>query len=37
MVDTPEEGFEYLQEGLTRFHLNPPKPEKAPEIAKTRP
>ena len=36
-VETPEEAFEYLQEGLTRFHLNPPKPEKAPEIAKTRP
>ncbi len=37
MVETPEEGFEYLREGLTRFHLNLPRPEKAPEIAKTRP
>ena len=37
MVDSPEEGFEYLKENLTRYHLTPqPKPQKAPEIAKTR-
>jgi len=37
MVDSPEEAFERLQEGLTRYHLQtiPPK-GKAPEIAKTR-
>ena len=37
-VDTPEEGFEYLKEGLTKYHLNglQPKPAKTPEIAKTR-
>src|SRR5579859_6571219 len=23
MVDTPEEGFEYLKEGLTKYHLGP--------------
>ena len=40
IVDTPEEGFEYLREGLTKYHLGPqPKTtgEPAPEIAKTRP
>ncbi len=37
MVDSPEEGFEYLREGLTRYHLGPaPRPARAPEIAKTR-
>jgi uncharacterized protein (TIGR00730 family) len=43
-VDTPEEGFEFLKNGLTQYHLGgPPKqqpeapPENAPEIAKTRP
>jgi uncharacterized protein (TIGR00730 family) len=37
MADTPEEAFEILRDGLTRFHLNvPPRPEKAPEIAETR-
>ncbi len=37
MVDSPEEGFEYLREGLTRYHLGPaPRPGRAPEIAKTR-
>jgi hypothetical protein len=39
MVDTPEEGFEYLKEGLTRYHLGPDRPrhggEVVPEIAKT--
>ncbi|HXZ78951.1 MAG TPA: TIGR00730 family Rossman fold protein [Terriglobales bacterium] len=37
MVDTPEEGFEYLKENLTRHHLGPTPREKEPEIAKTRP
>jgi uncharacterized protein (TIGR00730 family) len=39
MVDTPEEGFEFLKEGLTKYHLGPDRPrrlgEVAPEIAKT--
>jgi uncharacterized protein (TIGR00730 family) len=42
IVDSPEEGFEFLQEGLTRYHLGPHKPKRTeeaatPEIAKTRP
>ena len=40
IVDSPEEGFEYLREGLTKFHLIPaPKRvgERVPEIAKTNP
>ena len=39
MVDTPEEAFEVLKEGLTKFHLQPTKPgaEEGPEIAKTLP
>ncbi len=39
MADSPEEGFEFLREGLTRHHLDQPKPAAAglPEIAKTRP
>jgi uncharacterized protein (TIGR00730 family) len=41
MVDTPEEAFEVLKDGLTRFHLQPqparPSPEEGPEIAKTLP
>jgi uncharacterized protein (TIGR00730 family) len=38
MVDTPEEGFEILREGLTKYHLEPQRRvEKTPEIAKTRP
>ncbi|HEU5450400.1 MAG TPA: TIGR00730 family Rossman fold protein [Terriglobales bacterium] len=39
MVDSPEEGFEYLKDGLTRYHLQPqgpPQKGRAPEIAKTR-
>lgn len=36
-VDTPDEAFEVLRDGLTRYHLGPqPRREKAPEIAKTR-
>src|SRR5450755_3342007 len=39
IVDTPEEGFEFLREGLTEHHLETPKrtEEAAPEIAKTNP
>ena len=41
MVDTPEEGFEFLKEGLTKYHLGPDRPrrvgEVVPEIAKTNP
>jgi len=40
IVDSPEEGFEFLQDGLTRYHLQPEpkrKGEAMPEIAKTNP
>jgi uncharacterized protein (TIGR00730 family) len=41
MVDSPEEGFEYLRSGLTRYHLGPEQPKRkgevVPEIAKTNP
>ena len=40
MVDTPEEGFARLRDGLTKYHLEAPHPrqeDKAPGIAKTRP
>jgi len=42
LVDSPEEGFEYLKEGLTQHHLGPQQPKRTgeaatPEIAKTRP
>jgi predicted Rossmann-fold nucleotide-binding protein len=40
IVDSPEEGFEYLRDGLTEHHLGQPQPkvgERVPEIAKTRP
>jgi uncharacterized protein (TIGR00730 family) len=41
IVDTPEEGFEYLRAGLTEHHLEHERPrrtgEVAPEIAKTNP
>jgi uncharacterized protein (TIGR00730 family) len=42
IVDSPEEGFEFLRDGLTRYHLGPePKRrgegERVPEIAKTNP
>jgi uncharacterized protein (TIGR00730 family) len=40
VVDTPEEGFEFLRDGLTRYHLGQPtrrEGEGTPEIAKTRP
>jgi uncharacterized protein (TIGR00730 family) len=40
IVNSPEEGFEYLRDSLTKYHLGgqPKKPaEVMPEIAKTRP
>ena len=42
MFDSPEESFEYLKEGLTKYHLGPQQPKRTgeaatPEIAKTRP
>ncbi|HEY1263107.1 MAG TPA: TIGR00730 family Rossman fold protein [Terriglobales bacterium] len=38
MVDTPEEGFEVLRAGLTKYHLTMPAARrKTPEIAKTNP
>jgi uncharacterized protein (TIGR00730 family) len=40
IVDSPEEGFEFLRDGLTRYHLGPEpkhKGERVPEIAKTNP
>ena len=41
LVDSPEEGFEFLKDGLTKYHLGPDRPrrvgEVVPEIAKTNP
>jgi uncharacterized protein (TIGR00730 family) len=40
LVDSPEEGFEYLRDSLTKYHLGPQprRPGEAmPEIAKTNP
>ena len=41
IVDSPEEGFEFLREGLTKYHLGPERPKRVgevvPEIAKTNP
>jgi hypothetical protein len=40
IVDSPEEGFEFLRDGLTRYHLvqeQKHKGERVPEIAKTNP
>ncbi len=41
MVDSPEEGFESLRDGLVKYHLGPQLPkrvsEAVPEIAKTNP
>jgi len=39
IVDTPEDAFEFLKDGLTKYHLggSPKKQEVMPEIAKTRP
>ncbi len=38
VADTPEEAFEILRHGLTKYHLQEPRPrrEHAPEIAETR-
>jgi uncharacterized protein (TIGR00730 family) len=40
--DSPDESFEFLKEGLARYHLGPQQPKRGgdtaiPEIAKTRP
>jgi uncharacterized protein (TIGR00730 family) len=35
-VDSPEEAFNFLRAGLTKYHLGPQHPRKSPEIAKTR-
>ncbi len=39
IVDNPEDAFEFLRDGLTKYHLGgtPRKQEVLPEIAKTRP
>jgi len=41
IVDTPEEGMEFLKQALTKYHLGPERPrrlgEVVPEIAKTNP
>lgn len=37
MVDSVDDAFAALKDGLTRYHLNREQPQKAPEIAKTRP
>jgi uncharacterized protein (TIGR00730 family) len=41
IVDSPEEGFAFLREGLTKYHLGMPQAKRAgetvPEIAKTNP
>jgi len=41
MVDSPEEGFEFLRDGLVKYHLGPQQAKRTgeamPEIAKTNP
>src|SRR5271167_4899334 len=42
IADSPEESFQFLKEGLTKYHLAPQQPKRGgdaavPEIAKTRP
>lgn len=41
MADSPEAGFEFLRDGLSKYHLGPQQPkataEAVPEIAKTNP
>ncbi len=42
MADSPEESFEFLKEGLTKYHLGPQQAKRTgeaavPEIARTRP
>src|SRR5437879_9917588 len=36
MCDTPQEAFNYLREGLTRYHLGPQQPRRAVDIARTK-
>ena len=37
MADTPEDAFQFLRDGLTKYHLSPqPPPENEPDIARTR-
>ena len=37
VVDSPQEAFDFLRDGLTKYHLAPkPKADQLPEIAKTR-
>ena len=36
MVDSPEEGFEFLREGLTKYHLGPEPKRKGEVIAGNR-
>jgi uncharacterized protein (TIGR00730 family) len=37
MADTPEDAFQFLRDGLTKYHLTPQPPsENQPEIARTR-
>jgi hypothetical protein len=42
MSDSPEESFEFLKSGLTKYHLAPQQAKRSgepavPEIARTRP
>jgi uncharacterized protein (TIGR00730 family) len=41
VVNSPQEGFEFLRDGLTKYHLEEPTPKRkgdfVPEIAKTNP
>jgi uncharacterized protein (TIGR00730 family) len=42
MFDSPDESFEFLKDGLTKYHLGPQQPKRTgeaavPEIARTRP
>jgi uncharacterized protein (TIGR00730 family) len=36
MCDTPEEAFNYLRDGLTKYHLGPQQPKRAVDIARTK-
>jgi predicted Rossmann-fold nucleotide-binding protein len=38
IVDTPEDGFRVLRDGLTKYHLTTEESKaKAPDVAKTNP